>query len=89
MHAYLVRLTPPFRGHADPGQAVPMEKHMRDQFEYLRIKSPLPVSPIVNDADLRGFRRGIHQVVETVNERAYARLAAEEFVERMFGVNHK
>ena len=43
----------------------------------------------VNGADVRGFGSGIHQVVEAVNQFAHARLAAEEFVERMFGVNHK
>ena len=42
----------------------------------------------MNGADVRGFRRGIHQVVEAVNEFADARLAAEEFVEGVFGVDH-
>jgi 3-methyladenine DNA glycosylase AlkD len=29
-----------FEKHADPAQAAPMKKYMRDQFEYLGIKSP-------------------------------------------------
>lgn len=40
MHSYLLPLKSLFEGHADPAQAAPMKKYMRDQFEYLGIKSP-------------------------------------------------
>ncbi|MEW6241541.1 MAG: DNA alkylation repair protein [Chloroflexota bacterium] len=41
MHPYIIPLKSLFEGHADPAQAAPMKKYMRDQFEYLGIKSPL------------------------------------------------
>ena len=40
MHSYVTSLKTLFEQHADPVQAVPMKKYMRDQFEYLGIKSP-------------------------------------------------
>jgi len=40
MHAYVTSLKTAFGQHADPVQAAPMKKYMRDQFEYLGIKSP-------------------------------------------------
>jgi 3-methyladenine DNA glycosylase AlkD len=40
MHPYVVSLKTLFEQHADPVQAAPMKKYMRDQFEYLGIKSP-------------------------------------------------
>ncbi len=40
MHAYLTPLVSLFAQNADPSQAAPMKKYMRDQFEYLGIKSP-------------------------------------------------
>ena len=40
MNAYLPPLVERFRANADPKQAAPMKKYMRDQFEYLGIKSP-------------------------------------------------
>lgn len=40
MHPYVTSLKTLFEQHADPVQAVPMKKYMRDQFEYLGIKSP-------------------------------------------------
>ncbi len=40
MHAYLVPLKELFDQNADPSQAAPMKKYMRDQFEYLGIKTP-------------------------------------------------
>ena len=40
MHPYLVPLKSLFEQNADPTQAEPMKKYMRDQFEYLGIKSP-------------------------------------------------
>ncbi|HET9914219.1 MAG TPA: DNA alkylation repair protein [Anaerolineales bacterium] len=40
MHPYVALLKPLFEQHADPVQAGPMKKYMRDQFEYLGIKSP-------------------------------------------------
>jgi len=40
MHPYLVPLKELFEQNANPTQAEPMKKYMRDQFEYLGIKSP-------------------------------------------------
>ena len=40
MHPYLIPLAELFEQNANPIQAVPMKKYMRDQFEYLGIKSP-------------------------------------------------
>ena len=40
MHPYVVSLKKLFEQNADPTQAAPMKKYMRDQFEYLGIKSP-------------------------------------------------
>ena len=40
MHAYLIPLKELFEKNADPSQAAPMKKYMRDQFEYLGIKTP-------------------------------------------------
>jgi 3-methyladenine DNA glycosylase AlkD len=41
MHPYVAALKTLFEQNADPVQAAPMKKYMRDQFEYLGIKSPL------------------------------------------------
>jgi 3-methyladenine DNA glycosylase AlkD len=41
MHPYVASLQKLFEQNADPAQAAPMKKYMRDQFEYLGIKSPL------------------------------------------------
>jgi 3-methyladenine DNA glycosylase AlkD len=40
MHPYVASLKASFEQHADPSQAAPMKKYMRDQFEYLGIKTP-------------------------------------------------
>ena len=40
MHTYLSPLVSLFEQNANPAQAAPMKKYMRDQFEYLGIKSP-------------------------------------------------
>ena len=40
MHKDVVNLKKLFENNANPDQAVPMKKYMRDQFEYLGIKSP-------------------------------------------------
>ncbi len=40
MHPYIIPLKALFERHANPSQAAPMKKYMRDQFEYLGIKSP-------------------------------------------------
>ncbi|RPJ24985.1 MAG: DNA alkylation repair protein, partial [Chloroflexi bacterium] len=44
MHPYIVPLKTLFEQNADPAQAVPMKKYMRDQFEYLGIKTPQNVA---------------------------------------------
>ncbi len=41
MHPYVSALQKLLEQNADPAQAAPMKKYMRDQFEYLGIKSPL------------------------------------------------
>jgi 3-methyladenine DNA glycosylase AlkD len=40
MHAYIIPLKALLEQNADPSQAAPMKKYMRDQFEYLGIKTP-------------------------------------------------
>lgn len=40
MHPYVKSIQVRFAAHADPAQAGPMKRYMRDQFEYLGIKSP-------------------------------------------------
>ena len=40
MHPYAASLKTLFEQNANPAQAAPMKKYMRDQFEYLGIKSP-------------------------------------------------
>jgi 3-methyladenine DNA glycosylase AlkD len=40
MHPYVTALKTMFEQNANPSQAAPMKKYMRDQFEYLGIKSP-------------------------------------------------
>ena len=40
MHVYILPLVSLFESHADPAQAGPMKRYMRDQFEYLGIKMP-------------------------------------------------
>ena len=44
MHAYSLGLKSLFEQNADPAQAGPMKKYMRDQFEYLGIKTPIRVA---------------------------------------------
>jgi 3-methyladenine DNA glycosylase AlkD len=41
MHAYARGLKAHLTRHANPRQAVPMKRYMRDQFEYLGIKLPM------------------------------------------------
>ncbi len=40
MHSYVLSLKNLYQQNANPAQAGPMKKYMRDQFEYLGIKSP-------------------------------------------------
>jgi|GEM_PF-5695280 len=40
MHPYVKSLQKLFKDNADPEQAAPMKRYMRDQFDYLGIKSP-------------------------------------------------
>src|SRR5215208_2835026 len=40
MHPYVTSLKALFEQNANPVQAAPMKKYMRDQFEYLGIKTP-------------------------------------------------
>ena len=41
MHPYVKSIRSLFNAHADPEQAAPMKRYMRDQFEYLGIKGPI------------------------------------------------
>ena len=40
MHTYSAKLKSHFEKHANPSQAAPMKRYMREQFEYLGIKTP-------------------------------------------------
>jgi 3-methyladenine DNA glycosylase AlkD len=40
MHPYVLSLKKLYEKNANPAQALPMKKYMRDQFEYLGIKTP-------------------------------------------------
>ncbi|MCQ3938704.1 MAG: DNA alkylation repair protein [Chloroflexi bacterium] len=40
MHPYVLSLKKVFEANANPANAAPMKKYMRDQFEYLGIKTP-------------------------------------------------
>ena len=44
MHPYVTSLKTLFEKNADPVQAVPMKKYMRDHFEYLGLKTPKNVA---------------------------------------------
>jgi 3-methyladenine DNA glycosylase AlkD len=44
MQPYVIPLKALFEQNADPAQAAPMKKYMRDQFEYLGIKTPKNVA---------------------------------------------
>ena len=44
MHPYVASLKTLYEQNADPAQAAPMKKYMRDQFEYLGIKTPKNVA---------------------------------------------
>lgn len=44
MHPYVNAIKTLFEQNANPAQAVPMKKYMRDQFEYLGIKTPQNVA---------------------------------------------
>jgi len=44
MHPHVIQLKSLFEQNADPAQAAPMRRYMRDQFEYLGIKTPQRVA---------------------------------------------
>jgi 3-methyladenine DNA glycosylase AlkD len=44
MHSYIIPLKTLFEQNANPSQAAPIKKYMRDQFEYLGIKTPKNVA---------------------------------------------
>jgi 3-methyladenine DNA glycosylase AlkD len=48
MHPYTKKIVSLLSPHADPEAAVPMKRYMRDQFEYLGIKSP-QMSELIKD----------------------------------------
>ena len=51
MHPYVLSLKKLYEQNANPAQAGAMKKYMRDQFEYLGIKSP----------QARHFAQGFHK----------------------------
>jgi len=57
MHSYVASLKTLFEQNADPTQAAPMKKYMRDQFEYLGIKTPKNVSLQKEFFEEHGFPR--------------------------------
>jgi hypothetical protein len=44
MHPYVISLRIVFEKNANPADAAPMKKYMREQFEFLGIKTPLRVA---------------------------------------------
>src|SRR5262245_63582997 len=44
MNTYTIALKNLFEQNADPAQAAPMKKYLRDQFEYLGIKAPKSIA---------------------------------------------
>jgi 3-methyladenine DNA glycosylase AlkD len=57
MHPYVASLQTLFEQNADPAQAVPMKKYMRDQFEDLGIKTPKNVALQKEFSEAHGFPR--------------------------------
>jgi hypothetical protein len=55
MHPYTEAIQALFKSHADPLAAVPMKRYMRDQFEYLGLKSPLIKALRVEHLDTHGL----------------------------------
>jgi 3-methyladenine DNA glycosylase AlkD len=55
MHPYVASLQTLFEQNADPAQAAPMKKYMRDQFEYLGIKTPKNVALQKEFFEAQGF----------------------------------
>ena len=55
MHPYVASLQTLFEQNADPAQAAPMKKYMRDQFEYLGIKTPKNVALQKEFFETHGF----------------------------------
>src|SRR4026209_2908758 len=55
MDPYVASLQTLFEQNADPTQAVPMKKYMRDQFEYLGIKTPKNVALQKEFFEAHGF----------------------------------
>lgn len=55
MHPYVASLKALFEKNADPTQAAPMKKYMRDQFEYLGLKGPQQGALMKEFIDRNGF----------------------------------
>ncbi|MBV6401969.1 MAG: hypothetical protein CNIPEHKO_02273 [Anaerolineales bacterium] len=55
MHTYSAKLKSLFGKHANPFQAAPMKKYMREQFEYLGIKSPQVKEALREHVKLHGL----------------------------------
>ncbi len=55
MHTYVRRLKALFDAHADPRQAAPMKRYMRDQFEYLGLKGPVMGALLRQHIDANGL----------------------------------
>ena len=55
MHAYTRDLKQLFERHANPKNAVPMKRYMRDQFDYLGLKGPQMVGLLREHIDAHGL----------------------------------
>jgi len=55
MHAYTRELKKLFERHANPKNAVPMKRYMRDQFDYLGLKGPQMVGLLREHIDAHGL----------------------------------
>ena len=76
MHEYLLPLVTLFEAHAEPETAVAMSKYMRNQFEYLGLKSPLRKSLVKQFLSAYGLPSG--QELEVVTRQLWV-LAPREY----------
>jgi 3-methyladenine DNA glycosylase AlkD len=80
MHTYVAALQAFIAPHADPAQAAPMKRYMRDQFAYLGIKSPAQsalLKQFIAQHDLPPLEAlpAISRDLWTLSEREYQYLA--------------
>ena len=73
MHPYVASLKTLFEQNADPTLAGPMKKYMRDQFEYLGIKSP-QVKTLFRQTIQENGLPGTEELDKVIRELAYRHL---------------